>query len=369
MFDTLQHCPIACCVSPSDSRESSSKAWGDNSDLKSETNHSVSPANRVFWPDLLRIVSAFAVVLLHVAGGRALQLQPGDTQSMSIIFCRVLPSFAVPVFFMLSGMFFLDPNRRVDIRKSVCGCRRLLIAFAFWSAFYPLVFPPHRLFLGQFLKGPGYLWFLPALASCYLAAPGLRAIARDCKAESALLIVVFFLLCVPATLRALSDSFRRVLPTTITILSMPVFLVLLGDYLHRFPITGIRRRVLLFVGTSSFLFAIAATGLLAKEGTRIDVFVNADQAHVVLFSAAVFTFFQSAFSGESCPQRLRRIVAEVAKCTFGVYLIHQLFVKTFPMLPGPAISDILLRSVICFALSLAATAILRRIPVLRMVVT
>jgi len=325
--------------------------------------------SRQFWPDLLRIVAAFAVVFLHVAAERISPIDASHPEWWAVVVCRVLPSFAVPVFFMLSGMFLLDPKREVGARKISLGCGRFLVAFAFWSAFYPLAFPPHRLYLGQFLKGPVHLWFLPALASCHLAAPALRAIARDRKAEESLLSVVFFLLCVTTTLRAMSDSFHRILPTTITVLSMPAFLVLLGDYLHRFPLNGIRRRMLLLAGASGLLFAIVATGLLAKEGLNADFILGASHAPVVLFSAAVFTLFQSSFAKEPSSARRRSIVSEIAKSMFGVYLVHRAFIWILPAVPGPATLDIVLRSAASFAASLAAVAVLRRVPILRHVVS
>ena len=294
---------------------------------------------------------------------------PGDPEWWSVVICRAIPSFAVPCFFMLSGMFLLDPERNIATKKSVQACVRFLVAFAFWSAFYPLAFPPHRLYLGQFLKGPVHLWFLPALASCYLAAPALRAIARDRKAEESLLVVVFFLLCVTTTLRALSDSFHRIVPTTITILSMPAFLVLLGDYLNRFPLNGIRRRMILFAGAGGFLLAIVATGLLAKQGLKADFILGARHAPVVLFSASVFLIFQLFLSKKPYSARRRRAVSEIAKCTFGVYLVHRAFIWILPAVPGPAVLDIVLRSAASFIASLTVVAVLRRTPFLRHVVS
>lgn len=324
---------------------------------------------RQFWPDMLRIVAAFAVVFLHTVAARISQINAGDPEWWSVVVCRALPSFAVPVFFMLSGMFLLDPVREVGSRRIIRGCVRFLVAFAFWSAFYSLALPPHQLRLGQFLKGPVHLWFLPALASCYLAAPALRAIARDRKAEEALLAVVFFLLCVSTTLRALSGSFRRILPTTIAVLSMPAFLVLLGDYLHRFPLKGLRRGMLLLAGAGGLLFTIVATGLLAKEGRRADFILGAGHAPVVLFSASVFTLFQSAFANGPSSVKRRHIVSAIAKTTFGVYLVHRAFIWILPAVPGPAVLDIVLRSAASFVASLAVVGGLRRIPILRHVVS
>ncbi len=331
--------------------------------------HAPQGAVRRFWPDLLRVVSAFAVVLLHAVSDRIRAFDADSPEWWGVVVCRALPSFAVPVFFMLSGMFLLDPARSVGARKILRGCVRFAVAFAVWSAFYSLAFPPHRLYLGQFLKGPVHLWFLPALASCYLAAPALRAIARDRQAEEALLAAVFALLCVSNTLRSLSGAFRRILPTTIAVLSMPAFLELLGDYLHRFPPHGIWRRLFVLGGAGGLFFAILATGLLAKEGKRADFLLGPGQAPVVLFSAAVFVLGQSAFDGAPSGERLRRVVSGLAKCTFGIYLVHRAFLWALPALSEAVVLDIVLRSLVGFALSFAATAILLRTPLLRYAVS
>ena len=368
MFDTSPHYPIGCNAFAANNHEANSRFLDVNSNLRGEANHIVSPTKRYFWPDLLRIVSAFAVVLLHVAGNWASRLQPGDTHYLSIIFCRVLSSFAVPVFFMLSGMFFVDPNRHVDIPKIVLGCRRLLIAFVFWSAFYALVFPPHKLFIGQFLKGPGHLWFLPALASCYLVVPAIRAIARDHKAEQMLVFAVFFLLCVPTTLRSLSDSFRRVLPSTIAVLSAPVFLFVLGDFCHRFPPTGKVKWGLYLIGCFNFAATFALTVKLWMNGLNIDYLLGVNQSCIVLFSATVFVAFQSLFSAISIQDRWKKLASDLSQSTFGVYLIHMVFVKSIPNLSFFPVVDIVLRTIFCFSLSLVATLLLRRIPIVKAVI-
>ena len=326
-----------------------------------------SPAirQRLFWADALRIVAAFAVVFLHVTAERISPIDAHDPEWWSIVVCRVLPSFAVPVFFMISGMFLLDPDRNVGKKKIVSACGRFIIAFAFWSAFYELAFSPHRLYLRQFLKGPVHLWFLPAIASCYLAAPALRAIARDREAEESLLAVVFLLLCVSSTLRALSNSFRRIIPTTIAILSVPAFLVLLGDYLHRFPPQGLLRRILLLAGGAGLLFSIVMTGTFAKEGCKADFILGAGHAPVVLFSMSVFLLFQRGISQEPSSVRFQRMVSDMAKYTFGIYLVHRAFIWILPAVPGPAFLDILIRTAASFSLSLAATAFILHIPLLR----
>ena len=59
------------------------------------------------------------------------------------------------------------------------------------------------------------------------------------------------------------------------------------------------------------------------------------------------------------------ISSEVAKNTFGVYLTHRAFIWILPTIPGPAVLDIVLRSTASFVLSLAATAFLQRIPLLK----
>lgn len=67
--------------------------------------------------DLLRIASCFAVVLLHVSYGywSVVDINGNDFLVMTVY--NSFTRFGVPVFFMLSGLFLLDPQKEMTIRK------------------------------------------------------------------------------------------------------------------------------------------------------------------------------------------------------------------------------------------------------------
>ena len=72
---------------------------------------------RVVYADLLRIAAMVAVIELHVCGNN---WQGEDIHSLDWHLLNVFDSlvrWCVPVFVMLSGMFFLDPGRNVTYRS------------------------------------------------------------------------------------------------------------------------------------------------------------------------------------------------------------------------------------------------------------
>ena len=72
---------------------------------------------RLVWADVLRSLSALAVVLIHVSSYYVEKVLPHGSfgwfcADLYLAFCR----FAVPVFVMISGFFFLNPARGVYVK-------------------------------------------------------------------------------------------------------------------------------------------------------------------------------------------------------------------------------------------------------------
>lgn len=61
--------------------------------------------------DILRIVASFSIVLLHVSASywSVVDVQSGEFAVMTIY--NSVTRFAVPIFFMLSGLFLVSPDR------------------------------------------------------------------------------------------------------------------------------------------------------------------------------------------------------------------------------------------------------------------
>lgn len=146
--------------------------------------------SRVQYFDLLRVIAIVAVVMLHVSITEWHDLTPDKPRWVDLTVLGSLLRFCVPIFFMISGALFLNPEREVSwrslFRKSI---PRLLILFGFWSLLYALLEvygPGGTRDLGELvtrtLTGHFHLWFLLALTGLYLVVPILRLVARDRRA-------------------------------------------------------------------------------------------------------------------------------------------------------------------------------------------
>ena len=90
--------------------------------------------SRIVKYDILRVAASFSIVLLHVSASywSVVDISGGEFVVMTVY--NSLTRFAVPVFFMLSGLFLVDPWReRVGTGKRVL---KLIALFYVWSAFY-----------------------------------------------------------------------------------------------------------------------------------------------------------------------------------------------------------------------------------------
>ena len=89
---------------------------------------------RLYYIDLLRIISAFCVVLLH-SSAYGTQNYTGECFD-GFVLMNSFTRFAVPIFFMCSGAVILDGDYRFeDVYKRI---KRILFPLSFWGVFYEL---------------------------------------------------------------------------------------------------------------------------------------------------------------------------------------------------------------------------------------
>lgn len=146
--------------------------------------------------DLLRILSAFAVVMLHVSGSF---LQPNEIGAFEnchllVMVLNHIVRFAVPCFFMMSGAFVLADDRNADYKyfykKSLRNIGMTAVVFCLLYIVYKILKLTAQLFVsGSFridmymsgvvgvfknalIGSPFFhLWYLFTLVGLYLAAP------------------------------------------------------------------------------------------------------------------------------------------------------------------------------------------------------
>ena len=145
---------------------------------------------RLAWADLLRVLTTFAVVLLHTSTTWLALAEEGSAEWTALMAWDGLTRWCVPVFVLLSGAFLLDPNKPLTVRFLLRGrLPRILAALLAWGFFYNLIYFRNagvagvRNALLLTLRGQTeyHLWYLYMLLGLYLLTPVLRGLARGCS--------------------------------------------------------------------------------------------------------------------------------------------------------------------------------------------
>lgn len=332
--------------------------------------------------DILRIVAMLAVILAHVCGMEVKKLPVTDVNWKILVILHAVLTWEVPAFVMISGRFFLDPERKIDSAKLVKAISRLIFAFLVWDVIYQLYYIIAGSYeglnwkgiLSQTLIGPYHFWYLFMLVLLYAITPFLRKIAEDKKLSEyfLLLFVLFSFLTeygcnapyVGATLREILDKSKFYF-----VLGYPGY-YLLGYYLYKY---GVPRKLELPIYIAALLLLIcAACGNLFRSiqvGAEEERYTRYLLPNIIIESAAVYTFCVKRLSKLRFSERTVRWISVLSDYSFGVYLIHALIIEFVahiglkptlinPLVMAPALS------ILVYLLSHLTVVVLRKIPVI-----
>ena len=332
--------------------------------------------------DLLRIISAIAVVLLHVSAQYADSLPVNTTDFGIAVAFNSITRFAVPVFVMISGELFLNNQKTISVKKIwIHNILRLAIVFTLWSFLYYVFqsvyfwhFDFYRQGIVRTVVGIVYatkhLWFLYMIAGLYALTPILRewVVKADEKNVRYFIDIFFIFQIVRTTLqvlvnKSLTDEISSIL--TITELTGYLGYYVLGFYLSKY---GVPKR------TKTAMFVLLPIGIIANATLSILLSrIRGIYSPSIYDSFGVFTFFNCValyLIAEAIAEKLKfktSIVANLAKDTFGVYLAHimiwDIIKEEIPDgVFGPVILAIPVFTIIVCVISFALSALIRRIP-------
>lgn len=354
---------------------------------------------RIRYFDWLRVVCMLGVVTIHVCNESRAGLSLGDPGFDVFFIYRSLVRWSVPVFVMISGALFLDPDRDVPTERLYSkNLFRLVVSFFLCSAAY-LVY--RTLFrtgvtgirntLSALVEGTYHMWFLPMIMGLYLITPLLRKIAGEREplilflSLSALFAVAFptFETICKALLSIGAGKYvefvygvERIIVGRLNIhfVSGYVFYYMLGHLLHRWSPDDGWVAVIAALGILSVPITIAfsmhvsnATGVLNDELLGYLTLPSALQ------SMALFLVFKRRVSHDAASNETGDgldVVRWVSDRSLGVYLFHVMVVWALKDFFG--VSGMLFDPVACVPvvvilvalISLALVEALSRIPVL-----
>lgn len=322
--------------------------------------------------DILRLLATLAVITIH-------------SVKISAPFGIAPLVWCVPVFFLISGRFFLDPEREITLEKLFQKTiPHVITAFIFWSAAYTIYYLLSGSYAGlnlfgiltEFVHGPYHLWFLYALTGLYLLTPILRKIAADDK-TLIYTLVLFTVVNIITEYLIYLPKLGFVAENFVSRLGLENVTGYMGYYLLGYFIwkkkgaIGKKTEVAIYIlGIGMFAATITAECLIGSELRDADFVKQYMKPNVILFSAALYTFFIKRVSQWHFSEKSQYILMKLTGYGFGVYCIHALLNGLIPTqffaLP---ICSSLLRVLVLYLLSLLLTWLIRKIPVAGKMIT
>lgn len=341
-------------------------------------------AERVTYLDLLRIISIFCMMMLHVCASQFDSLDVSSYEWQVLNMYDSMVRFCVPVFVMISGVFFLDPKREYPLKKLLGNnVKRIVTAYIFWAFCYAVVvsFADFRAINASFgesvvremLTGRYHLWFLNMIVGIYLVVPFLRKIAEDKKLLEYFVFLSFLVSSASNLVAAVPIASETI---GVTISKMSLFMVqgyvgyfMAGYYFYTYEISKRCRNAIYALGILSVLVTIVGTALLSiRNGIANRVLYNYLFVTTWFSSMAVFLFFRNVVSRVNFSQKSRDIIVKIAELSFGMYLVHD-FVNVALKLIGltptsfePLLAVPLL-AIIVFSVSFAIIWVMSKVPI------
>ncbi len=236
--------------------------------------------------------------------------------------------WAVPVFFMITGVLLLNPDKKITPKQCITkySYRVLLALIVFGTPFAILKTIIEKHSLNPFYiilafkavienNSFGHLWYLYTLIGIYLVLPYLKKMVNNSKdSEIKFLLIVLFIIdfCFPILSEILCINIAFELP-----FKYPLFYILAGYYFNKDKKRFANKTKIIVVFI--FMCILLIWGLNYME-LAPNLWTAYTSPLISFLSVLVFIFFLTRQFPKS------EKVWKTDRLCFGVYLIHPLFI-------------------------------------------
>lgn len=310
--------------------------------------------NRNSWKSLksyyhfyiLRIISSFAVVLIHISYGYYYLLNVGSYDFKIAFYYNGISRFGVPIFYMISGALFLsrDIPLKIIYKKYIKG---IVIHLIIWSFIYSISniqisiknFKNLKEIILKCLSSHYHLWFLFSITGQYLQVPFLREIVKKQELFKIFLLFAFlFSFLFPSIIilfsfysKNLSNLFDEFFKKFhINIFSWQIFYFTFGNYVNNN--NKIQFYKILFIYIFGFFGVFFTTFISYNIALNKNIkfhFFSPNNLNVALYSVSIFIFFKNLFMNK---KNMQNLIIIISKNTFGIYLVHPLIIEVIQKL-------------------------------------
>ena len=359
---------------------------------------------RIHYLSYLRALACIAIVILHVVDAAVIlygdQIGEGTkTASLSVVYCMM---WAVPAFVMVTGALLLPKEKQLTLkdifRKYILRIVIALLAFSLIFSLFDTLMNKDGAGAGFLLRGLwntltgrgwSHMWYLYLLIGIYLLLVFYRMIAKHASVKEyryLLLVYAIFLSVFP-----LLQMWNVKIGFYIHVSTIYPFFFFAGYGIAQ-GIVKIKRPL------SILLIIIGAAGIVLStiwdahyDRVAYGNLLGYSSIFVLLLSVGIFALVKDLKGGlkikctkisetvtvyeEKKPGFIGRVLLELDRCSFGIYLIHMIFVRLFlryweinPYELGPTILVFAGLVVACLIITYGITLILKLIPGVRKII-
>ena len=338
--------------------------------------------SRIFYMDFLRVISMLAVVLLHTASAKINSVDIGSLNWQVFNFFDSATRWSVPIFVMISGILFLNPQKEISIRtiykKYIPRLLIILFAWNFLYAIFSCVIDHAfsiQIFFNNILLGPVHMWFLYMIVGLYMLIPFFRKIASDEKLLKYFLLLWFIF----STISTFSDLtglgiLNEIIENKINMHFVIGFsgYFLLGYFLST---KQYKSRYAIIILAICFLITVIGTYFLSIGNNVTNQLLYSNLSpNTIGISIAVFILVKNAFfNKENINTKFKNIVNTFSKYSLGIYVIHFYVLNilsklNIDVLLLPPVINVVVIFIITVLLSLLATFVLSKIKYIKQLV-
>lgn len=347
--------------------------------------------NRILFADILRIIATFSVIIYHVCTDRWYADIGNYSEWIVIDFFVSELRWCVPMFFMLSGMNFLNPDKDITFGKLYKKyILRIVIALIFWSIIYKsLAVIANYIFeikeitqddiiniFISYLKEPSWfhLWYLYPLIGMYIMTPVLRIFTANTNKSIYIYLLVLY------AIFAFSRSILAEMFGIYLLISLPDLIgytgfFIAGYFFYKYDLKKTGRTIIYTIGLICIfiIFFFPAYNSYKAGIAVLPVYFGYQSILVAIITVTIFVYAKYYFINH--PQKEdkyknNKYITLLSNCSFGIYLTHSIFMNILFILKINTASFTALLSVPFMTItilcgSLALTLIIKQIPVLK----
>ena len=331
----------------------------------------MSEKKKVLFADYIRATATIGVVCIHAAA--LYFLQTFGSESWHFInaldgLCR----YAVPLFFMISGMFHIN-NERYCWKDFFKKAIKLFFLYMLWQLVY--VFVADKPFIIKSLIAPHYhLWFLPMIAVMYVLTPLFTRWVRKVKSITLYLIISFLI----GSYALYSDLVIKNI-SVFSIIGCASYYIM-GYLLNQKNLNQkfflnqnkykLNNYLAIFATIVCWAATVVGTWILSKgESLPSEVLYAYAMPNVMLGTMALFSLFSQVKT--SFVDGIHKPLCSLSSLSFGVYLIHPIFIAfcyNIPVLESWPIIKCLITVVVSLSASWVLSWLISKVPYLSKII-